>query len=56
MKTARQAPRVASVVLLTAFLTGTLISAGVETCELCHGEGRSADVEVMHGVSDFQFN
>jgi OmcA/MtrC family decaheme c-type cytochrome len=34
----------------------TLISTGVETCELCHGEGRTADVEVMHGVSDFQFN
>jgi len=34
----------------------TLISSGVETCELCHGEGRSADVKVMHGVGDFQFN
>jgi len=34
----------------------TLISSGVETCELCHGEGRTADVEVMHGVGDFKFN
>jgi len=34
----------------------TLISSGVETCELCHGEGRIADVEAMHGVGDFKFN
>jgi len=34
----------------------TLISSGVETCELCHGEGRSADVEVMHDVGGFKFN
>jgi hypothetical protein len=34
----------------------TLISTGVETCELCHGEGRTADVEIMHGVGDFKFN
>jgi len=35
---------------------GMLISSGVETCVLCHGEGRSADVAEMHGVGDFEFN
>jgi len=34
----------------------TLISFNVETCELCHGEGRTADVEVMHKVRDFPLN
>jgi OmcA/MtrC family decaheme c-type cytochrome len=34
----------------------TLISSGVETCELCHGAGRSADVEAVHHVRDFPLN
>ncbi len=35
---------------------GSLISSGVETCALCHGEGRSADVAVMHNVGSFESN
>jgi len=35
---------------------GTLISAGIETCEVCHGPGRLADVKEAHGVGTFRFN
>ena len=33
-----------------------LISSGTETCELCHGEGRSADVAAVHGIDTFESN
>jgi len=34
----------------------TLISSGVETCQLCHGEGRQADVKEAHRIETFEFN
>ena len=34
----------------------TLISSGVESCALCHGEGRSAGVDEVHDVAGFEFN
>ncbi|NNF41147.1 MAG: OmcA/MtrC family decaheme c-type cytochrome [Woeseiaceae bacterium] len=35
---------------------GALTSSGAETCALCHGEGRSADVGVAHGIDTFESN
>lgn len=34
----------------------SLISASTETCIVCHGEGRTADVKEMHEVGAFKFN
>ena len=34
----------------------TLISSGVETCSLCHGEGRSSDVAEVHNIDTFESN
>ena len=34
----------------------TLNPADTETCELCHGPGRSSDVGEVHGVGEFQDN
>jgi OmcA/MtrC family decaheme c-type cytochrome len=36
--------------------TGALISPSVETCQVCHGPGRTADVKEMHKVGTFEFN
>jgi OmcA/MtrC family decaheme c-type cytochrome len=35
---------------------GTMISSQIETCEVCHGPGRTADVRVKHKVDEFDFN
>lgn len=35
---------------------GSMISASIETCGLCHGPGRLADVKEMHKVGTFEFN
>jgi OmcA/MtrC family decaheme c-type cytochrome len=34
----------------------SLISSGVESCVICHGEGRALDVKEVHGVGTFEFN
>ena len=35
---------------------GTTVTSGVETCTVCHGKGKTADVGVQHGVGSFEFN
>jgi OmcA/MtrC family decaheme c-type cytochrome len=34
----------------------SLISASTETCVVCHGKGRTADVKEMHKIGTFEFN
>lgn len=36
--------------------SGMMISSGVETCQVCHSEGASADVGDLHGVATFESN
>ena len=35
---------------------GSMISSQIETCDICHGPGRVADVKEMHEVETFEFN
>jgi OmcA/MtrC family decaheme c-type cytochrome len=42
--------------MATKAADGSLVSAGVETCVVCHGPGRTADVKEMHHVGTFEFN
>ena len=35
---------------------GTMISSGIETCDVCHGPGKTADVKELHEVGTFEFN
>jgi hypothetical protein len=32
------------------------VSGPVENCLTCHGEGRGADVKVVHGIGQFESN
>jgi OmcA/MtrC family decaheme c-type cytochrome len=40
---------------LTKNADGTTAGGPLETCQLCHGPGRVADVKVMHGIDRFEF-
>jgi hypothetical protein len=32
------------------------VTNSVETCAVCHAEGRSADIRVVHGIEQFRYN
>ena len=35
---------------------GTMVSSKIESCVICHGPGRTADVKEVHEVGAFEFN
>ncbi|MDH5584118.1 MAG: hypothetical protein OEY82_09650, partial [Gammaproteobacteria bacterium] len=35
---------------------GVIVSSGVETCMLCHGDGATADIGVAHDLDNFDYN
>jgi hypothetical protein len=35
---------------------GGIVTTPFETCDVCHGPGRTADVKVSHGVGIYKFD
>ena len=37
-------------------VNGVTTSGGLETCVLCHGPGKTADIRVMHNIDSYKYN